>query len=397
MNFICFKIYIFFILFDTFISSNTNIPRTNNNKNNNPKNVTTDITPLGPVPDIITLDYIRELLIHIQLIKDEVIKEKLKKLKLLKKQSKDNKNDKDLKNEIEHIEKELIDTKLLCKDYIKNELEEIKILKDQIVNDKIDQYRWKGDKLIDYELKRLFFEARLKKDKKLYEQYMKKQIQNYVIQKEILDFDKIILKISQNIINILIIILIKILEADSKSCKKFIKDYFTEIINDIPEVELTSHNKFISIFFTKIIMYIAEVILAFDKFYISYYNKITKHIPAVELSFGKHLDDKLRKIHNKVFKSKRKKRTFFELWSAFHDWLEEKAIKYHIGGYTLFFTLVSTIANILKNTIIGCSAANHVGATVLGSLIIIICIIILIIFFYYVYKLISEYIKSKRE
>ncbi|SCQ12628.1 Plasmodium exported protein, unknown function [Plasmodium gaboni] len=384
MNFICFKIYIFFILFDTFISSNTYIPRTNNNKNNNPKNVTTDITPLGPVPDIITLDYISEHLKQIQLIKDEVIKEKLKKLRLLKKKSKDNKNDKDLKNEIEHLEKELIDTRLLCKDYIKNELEEINILKDQIVNDKIDQYRWTGDKLIDYELKKLFFQARLKKDKKLYEQYMKKLYQNYVIEEDNFKMDKIILKILQRINN-----------------------FFTEFIKNISQLELSFGKDFMSDNYIDIINNIPQLELSFGKVFMSdNYIDIINNIPQLELSFGKYLDDKLRKIHNKFFKrkskskskSKRKSRTFFELWSAFHDWLEEKAIKYHIGAYTLFFTLVSTIANILDSIItVSTAALSHIGFIILGSIIIIICIIILIIFFYYVYKLISDHIKSKRE
>ncbi|SOS76419.1 Plasmodium exported protein, unknown function, putative [Plasmodium sp. gorilla clade G1] len=187
MNFINFKIYIFFILFHTFILSNTNIPRTNNNKNNNQKNVTNDITPLGPIKDIITLDYIRDLLKHIQLIKDEIIKDKLKKIKLLK-------NNKNLIKKIENLEKELIATRLLSKNYIKNELKEIKIIKDQIVNEKIQQYRGKKEKLIDTELNKLFHQAKMKKDKKKYEQYMKKQLQNTLLQKGILKTNGIILK-----------------------------------------------------------------------------------------------------------------------------------------------------------------------------------------------------------
>ncbi|SOV20301.1 Plasmodium exported protein, unknown function [Plasmodium sp. gorilla clade G2] len=60
----------------------TNIPRTNNVS---PKNVAINISPVGPIPDVITLDYIKENLEQIQLMKDLIIKEKLKKLKLLKK------------------------------------------------------------------------------------------------------------------------------------------------------------------------------------------------------------------------------------------------------------------------------------------------------------------------
>ncbi|SOV20007.1 PIR protein [Plasmodium sp. gorilla clade G2] len=405
MNFIYFKIYIFFILFDTFISSNTNIPRTNNNKKNNPKNVTTDITPLGPVPDIITLDYIRELLIHIQLIKDEVIKEKLKKIKLLKKQSKDNKNDKDLKKEIDHLEKEIIDTRLLCKDYIKNELKEIKVLKDQIVKDKIEQYRWNKDKLIDSELNKLFLQAQMKRDKILYEQNMKKQLENPVLQKEIFKTDRIILKILQKIYNFFTEFIKNIPQLEFSFPKYSISKYFTEIINDIPKVELTSDSNFISIYIIEIIKKILELKLAFEKYYMNYfYNKIIKYIPEVELSFGKYLDDKLKKIHNKVFKrkskckSKRKSRTFFQVWSAFHDWLEEKAIKYHIGAYTFFFAVIFTMAKVLKVVIETCVAASpDISSIVIGILLMIICTILLIFFLYTVYILISDYIKSKRE
>ncbi|CZU00486.1 hypothetical protein PFAG_05915 [Plasmodium falciparum Santa Lucia] len=210
MNFINFKIYIFFILFHTFILSNTNIPRTNNNKNNNQKNVTNDTTPLGTIKDIIALDYIRDLLKHIELIKDEIIKDKLKKIKLLK-------NNKNLIKKIENLEKGLIATRLLCKNYIKNELKEIKIIKDQIVNEKIQQYRGKKEKLIDTELNKLFLQEKMKKDKKKYEQYMKKQLQNTLLQKGILKTNGIILKILQKINNL-----------------------FIEITNDNPKVQLTS-------------------------------------------------------------------------------------------------------------------------------------------------------------
>ncbi|SCQ12630.1 PIR protein [Plasmodium gaboni] len=403
MNFICFKIYIFFILFDTFISSNTNIPRTNNNKNNNPKNVTTDITPLGPIPDIITLDYISEVLKHIELIKDEVIKEKLKKLKLLKKKSKDNKNDKDLKKEIDHLEKEIIDTRLLCKDYIKNELKEIKVLKDQIVNDKIKQYPWNKDKLIDSELNKLFLQAQMKRDKILYEQYMKEQLQNPVLQKEIFKTYGIIQKILQRINNFFTEFIRNIPRLVLSFGKDFMRDIYIDIINNVPQLELSFEKYFINHNYNDIIKHKQELHFSFRKYSISkYFTEILSDLPEVELSFGKYLDDKLRKIHNKFFKSKskskRKSRTFFQVWSAFHDWLEEKAIKYHIGAYTFFFAVISTIAKVLKVLIQACAVGSpDISSIVIGILVMIICIIILIFFLYTVYILISDYIKSKRE
>ncbi|ETW28811.1 hypothetical protein PFFCH_03763 [Plasmodium falciparum FCH/4] len=57
----------------------------------------------------------------------------------------------------------------------------------------------------------------MKKDKKKYEQYMKKQLQNTLLQKGILKTNGIILKILQKINNL-----------------------FIEITNDNPKVQLTS-------------------------------------------------------------------------------------------------------------------------------------------------------------
>ncbi|EWC90376.1 hypothetical protein PFNF54_00811 [Plasmodium falciparum NF54] len=61
---------------NTFISSHTNIPRTNNN---NSKNAAINKKPIATISDIITLDYIGDQLQQIQLTKDEIIKDKLKK------------------------------------------------------------------------------------------------------------------------------------------------------------------------------------------------------------------------------------------------------------------------------------------------------------------------------
>lgn len=91
----------FFFLFQ-------NIPRINNVT---PKNVAINISPVGPIPDVITLDYIKENLEQIRLIKDIIIKGKLKKLKVLKKKCKKNKKDKEIKNEIENLEREIMDTR----------------------------------------------------------------------------------------------------------------------------------------------------------------------------------------------------------------------------------------------------------------------------------------------
>ncbi|KYN94432.1 putative exported protein [Plasmodium gaboni] len=174
MIFIYFKILFFSLLLDTFISSHTNIPRTNHN---NSKNAAVNKTPVNTIPDVITLDYIKEQLKQIQLIKDEIIKDKLKKIKFLKKKYKSkNKNDhNDIKEEIEKLEKEILDTKILCEDYIKNELKEISLLKDEIVKDKIERYHWKRDKLIDYELNRLFYEAKKKKIQQLYDTFRREK------------------------------------------------------------------------------------------------------------------------------------------------------------------------------------------------------------------------------
>ncbi|EWC78348.1 hypothetical protein C923_00972 [Plasmodium falciparum UGT5.1] len=50
-----------------------NIPRTNNN---NSKNAAINKTLVDTIPDVITLDYIRDQLQQIQLTKDEIIKDK---------------------------------------------------------------------------------------------------------------------------------------------------------------------------------------------------------------------------------------------------------------------------------------------------------------------------------
>ncbi|ETW51303.1 hypothetical protein PFMALIP_00645 [Plasmodium falciparum MaliPS096_E11] len=142
MIFIYFKILFFSLLLDTFISSHTNIPRINKN---NYQNATVNKTPVDTIPD---------------------------KNKITDKNKNDHNNTKD---EIEKLEKEILDTQTLCEDYIKNELKEISLLKDQIVKDKLEKYHWKSDKLIDYELKKLFLEQQKKKLLESYEQYQKEE------------------------------------------------------------------------------------------------------------------------------------------------------------------------------------------------------------------------------
>lgn len=149
--------------------------------------------------------------------------------------------------------KEIISNIPLCKNYIENELKEIKILKDQIVNNKIEQYRWRKEKSINTESNKPFLQAKMKKDKK--------QLQYTSLKKENLKTYGIILKILQRIIN-----------------------FFTEIIKNIPEVELAIGKHSIS----------------------NSYIDIINNIPELELSLGKYLDDKLRKIHNKFSKKKKK-------------------------------------------------------------------------------------------
>ncbi|CDO67246.1 Plasmodium exported protein, unknown function [Plasmodium reichenowi] len=213
MHLIYLKILFFSLLLDTFISSHTNIPRTNNVT---PKNVAINISPVGPIPDVITLDYIKENLEQIQLIKDIIIKEKLKKLKVLKKKCKKNKKDKELKNEIENLEREIIDTRKLCNNYIKNEIKEIKSLKDQIIKDKIEKDRWKKDLLIDYELKRLMYKPDIERLKQLYEEYKKEELRVAKLKDNMFKIYQFILYLIPNTI------------------------YYTiEFVNNIPELELS--------------------------------------------------------------------------------------------------------------------------------------------------------------
>ncbi|SOV20012.1 Plasmodium exported protein, unknown function [Plasmodium sp. gorilla clade G2] len=202
------KILFFSLFLDTFISSHTNIPRTNNVS---PKNVAINISPVGPIPDVITLDYIKENLEQIQLMKDLIIKEKLKKLKLLKK-----KKDKEIKKEIENLEREIMDTRKLCNNYIKDEIKEIKSIKDQIIKDKIENDRWKKDLLIDYELKRLMFKPDITHLNKLYEEYLKEELRIAKLKDNIFKIYQFILYLIPNTI------------------------YYTiEFINNIPEIELS--------------------------------------------------------------------------------------------------------------------------------------------------------------
>ncbi|SOS81607.1 Plasmodium exported protein, unknown function, putative [Plasmodium sp. gorilla clade G1] len=213
MHLIYLKILFFSLLLDTFISSHTNIPRTNNVT---PKNVAINISPVGPIPDVITLDYIKENLEQIRLIKDIIIKEKLKKLKVLKKKCKKNKKDKELKNEIENLEREIMNTRKLCNNYIKNEIKEIKSLKDQIVKDKIEKDRWKKDLLIDYELKRLMYKPDIERLKQLNEEYKKEELRVAKLKDNMFKIYQFILYLIPNTI------------------------YYTiEFINNIPEVELS--------------------------------------------------------------------------------------------------------------------------------------------------------------
>lgn len=125
--------------------------------------------------------------------------------------------------------------------------------KDQIVNNKIEQYRWRKEKSINTESNKPFLQAKMKKDKK--------QLQYTSLKKENLKTYGIILKILQRINN-----------------------FFTEIIKNIPEVELAIGKHSIS----------------------NSYIDVINNIPELELSLGKYLDDKLRKIHNKFSKKKKK-------------------------------------------------------------------------------------------
>ncbi|SOV11127.1 Plasmodium exported protein, unknown function [Plasmodium sp. gorilla clade G2] len=288
MIFIYFKILFFSLLLDTFISSHTNIPRTNHN---NSKNEAVNKTPVNTIPDVITLDYIREQLKQIQLIKDEVIKDKLKKIKFLKKKYKNenknkNKNKKDhndIKEEIEKLEKEILDTKILCEDYIKNELKEISLLKDEIVKDKIESYHWKRDKLIDYELNKLFLEEKRKQILESYEQHVKEELEKKKMKEKILKEKKI--KKKQKI---------EKLKNESIIYNIYlnIKYYLIEFRNDDIDIEL---------------------------------------------AFPKYFQD--------LFKKKKgKRKTFFELWSSFYEIMEEKVHKYQIGGYTMGIGIIAGIA-----------------------------------------------------
>ncbi|SOV20993.1 Plasmodium exported protein, unknown function [Plasmodium sp. DRC-Itaito] len=291
MIFIYFKILFFSLLLDTFISSHTNIPRTNHN---NSKNAAVNKTPVNTIPDVITLDYIKEQLKQIQLIKDEIIKDKLKKIKFLKKKykskNKKNKDHNDIKEEIEKLEKEILDTKILCEDYIKNELKEISLLKDEIVKDKIESYHWKRDKLIDYELNKLFLEEKRKRLLESYEQYVKEQLEKKKMKEKILKEKQIKKKLK-----------IEKFKNESIIYNIYlnIKNYFIEIINDVPDVELT---------------------------------------------FAKYFQD--------LFKKKKgKRKTFFELWSSFYEIMEEKVHKYQLGGYTMGIGIIAAIAKSIHSIV----------------------------------------------
>ncbi|CDO62672.1 Plasmodium exported protein, unknown function [Plasmodium reichenowi] len=303
MIFIYFKILFFSLLLDTFISSHTNIPRTNKN---NSQNATVNKTPVDTIPDLITLDYIRDQLKQIKLIKDEIIKEKLKKIKYLKKKNKDkNKKDhNDTKDEIEKLEKEILDTKILCEDYIKNELKEISLLKDQIVKDKIEKYHWNRGKLIDYELKKLFLEQEKKKLLESYEQYQKEEQEKKKLKEKILKEKLIKRKLK-----------IEKFKNESIIYKLFleIKNYLVEYINDGPDVELTC---------------------------------------------AKYFQD--------LFKKKKgKRKTFFELWSSFYEIIEEKVDKYQIGGYTIGVGIIAAIAKSIHSIVatpMACIKASALSA-----------------------------------
>nr|SPJ13221.1 Plasmodium exported protein, unknown function [Plasmodium sp. DRC-Itaito] len=306
MIFIYIKILIFSLLLDTFISSDINIPRT---KKNNSKNAIVNKTSVDTIPDVITLDYIREQLKQIKLIKDEIIKEKLKKIKYLKKKNKKKKSDdNDTKNEIEKLEKEILDIKTLCEDYIKNELKEISLLKDHIVKDKIEKDHWKKDKLIDYELNKLFLEQKRKQILESYEKFEKEQLEKKKLNEKILK-EKLIKKKLK----------IEKFKNESIIYKIYlnIKNYFDQIIDDVPDVELTCARYFEDLF-------------------------------------------------KKIFKKKKgKKKTFFELWSSFYEIVEEKVNKYQIGGYTIGVGLIAAIGKSIHSivaTSMACIKASALSA-----------------------------------
>nr|SPJ13268.1 Plasmodium exported protein, unknown function [Plasmodium sp. DRC-Itaito] len=251
MNIIYFNILFFSLLLDTFISSHTNIPRTNYN---NSKNATINKTP----------------------------------------KFKNKKDDNETKHEIEKLEREIFDARILCEDYIKNELKEISLLKDQIVKDKIEKDHWKKDKLIDYELNKLFLEEKRKNILESYEQYIKEQLEKKKLNDKILKQKLIKKKLK-----------IEKFKNESIIYKIFlnIKNYFFQIINDVP---------------------------------------------AVELTCAQYFEDLFKKIFKK---KKRKRKTFFELWSSFNDIMEEKVKKYQIGGYTIGIGIISGIAKSIHSIV----------------------------------------------
>ncbi|SOV10292.1 Plasmodium exported protein, unknown function [Plasmodium sp. gorilla clade G2] len=333
MNFIYFNILFFSLFLDTFISSHTNIPRTNNN---NSKNAAVNKTPVNTIPDVITLDYIREQLKQIQLIKDEIIKDKLKKIKLLKKKYKNKNEDNDTKREIEKLEKEILDTKILCEDYIKNELKEISLLKDEIVNDKIEKYHWKRDKLIDYELNKLFLEDKRKKMLESYEQHVKEELEKEKMKEKILKEKKI---------------------------KKKLK---------------------IEKFKNESIIY--NIYLNMKYYLIEFRNDVID----IELACPKYFQD--------LFKKKKgKRKTFFELWTLFNEIMEEKVHKYQIGGYTMGIGIISGIAksihSLMPIPVVPAKKALCVffispdpATKVTAIIIIVILFIILLVFLYIIHS-----------
>ncbi|EWC90570.1 hypothetical protein PFNF54_00617 [Plasmodium falciparum NF54] len=216
-----------------------------------------------------------------------------------------NKNDhNNTKDEIEKLEKEILDTQTLCEDYIKNELKEISLLKDQIVKDKLEKYHWKSDKLIDYELKKLFLEQQKKKLLESYEQYQKEE------------------------------------QEKKKRNEKILKD------------KLMKKKRKIQKFKNESIIY---------KLFLIIKNHLVEFINVgsdIELAFPKYFEE--------IFKKKKgKKKSFFELWSLFYEIMEEKVYKYQIGGYTVGIGLIAAIGKSIHSIVatpIACIKASALSA-----------------------------------
>lgn len=129
-----------------------------------------------------------------------------------------------------------------AKNIKKNESKEISILKDQIVKDKIKSYHWKRDKLIDYELTKLFLEEKRKNILESYEQYVKEQIEKKKLMDKKLKIEKF--KNESIICNILL----------------HIKNYIIEIKNHVLDIELAFPKCFEHLFKKKNIFRIMEFI-----------------------------------------------------------------------------------------------------------------------------------------